>query len=51
MIRKHFVSLLMQRSARASFLLLLITVLFMTGCSASKKNNCGCPNKKGMVGY
>lgn len=51
MSRKNFVSLQMQRSTRFGFLLLLVAVLFMTGCSASKKSNCGCPNKKGMVGY
>jgi predicted component of type VI protein secretion system len=52
MIRKNFVSLQMQRSTKLVFLLLVTAVLFLgTGCSASKKNSCGCPNKKGMVGY
>jgi len=51
MIRKQFVNLFLQRSTRFGFLLLLVTVLLMSGCSASKKNSCGCPNKKGMVGY
>ncbi len=32
-------------------ILLLLTVLVGTSCSALKKNNCGCPSKKGMVGY
>ena len=33
-------------------LILLLAVTFLaTGCSASKKNNCGCPSKKGLVGY
>lgn len=30
---------------------LLALTLLSAGCSSSKKNNCGCPNKKGMVGY
>ncbi len=52
MIRKNFVSLQMQRSTKLVFLLLVTVALFLgTGCSASKKNSCGCPNKKGMVGY
>jgi predicted component of type VI protein secretion system len=52
MIRKKIVSLLMQRSTKFSFLLLVTVILMLgSGCSASKKNNCGCPNKKGMVGY
>lgn len=48
---KNFMQLQMQRSTRFGFLLLIIAVLFMAGCSASKKNSCGCPNKRGMVGY
>jgi len=35
------------------FLLIIIT-LIGTSCSSSKSafnKNCGCPNKKGMVGY
>jgi outer membrane murein-binding lipoprotein Lpp len=30
---------------------LLAATILVTGCSSSKKSNCGCPNKKGMVGY
>ncbi len=30
---------------------LLILTIAGTSCSASKKSNCGCPSKKGMVGY
>ena len=38
--------------AKIVFLLLVSVALFLgSGCSASKKNSCGCPNKKGMVGY
>lgn len=51
MNRKNFMMLQMQRSTKFGFLLLLVAVLLMAGCSASKKNSCGCPNKKGMVGY
>lgn len=37
---------------RYSILLLLVCVLLTgAGCSSAKKSNCGCPGKKGMVGY
>jgi hypothetical protein len=29
----------------------LTAFVFFQGCSSMKKNSCGCPNKKGMVGY
>jgi hypothetical protein len=45
------VSLLMQRSVKKGFLLLVIIAFCAAGCNASKKSNCGCPNKKNMVGY
>lgn len=33
-------------------LILLVTVAtFAMSCNASKKSNCGCPSKSGMVGY
>jgi hypothetical protein len=52
---RNFVSLQMQRSTKIVFLLLVTMALFLgTGCSVfkgGKKNDCGCPNKKGMVGY
>jgi len=52
MFGKNFVSLQMQRSTKFGFLLLLVMITLLgSGCSASKKNSCGCPNKKGMVGY
>ncbi|MFZ4057788.1 MAG: hypothetical protein ACOYKE_06595 [Ferruginibacter sp.] len=42
----------MQRIFKISLFMLLITaVVVSSGCSASRKNQCGCPNKKGMVGY
>jgi hypothetical protein len=37
--------------ARYTFALLLLVLLAGAGCSSAKKSNCGCPNKKGMVGY
>ena len=33
-------------------LVALIAVSFMvSSCSTSKKGSCGCPNKRGLVGY
>jgi len=29
----------------------LTVASFLQGCASFKKNGCGCPNKKGMVGY
>jgi hypothetical protein len=52
MIQKKLVSLHMLRSTKYGFLVLLVAIMLLgSGCSASKKSNCGCPNKKGMVGY
>lgn len=56
MNRLKNVSLLMQRSTLKGLLLLVIAAYLATGCGSSKgifkkKNDCGCPNKKGMVGY
>jgi hypothetical protein len=50
------VILLMQRSTLKLVLLLLLSGMFAAGCSSGKgifgkKNDCNCPNKKGMVGY
>lgn len=41
----------MQKIIKISSLLLIATCLVVTGCSSSKKGQCGCPNKQGMVGY
>jgi hypothetical protein len=30
---------------------MLIVSIVLTSCASSKKNQCGCPTKKGMVGY
>lgn len=48
--------LLMQRSTIKLILMLLLVTMAATGCGSGKgifgkKNDCGCPNKKGMVGY
>ena len=40
----------MRRFYKISLFLILVTALVATGCSSTKKG-CGCPNKKGMVGY
>jgi hypothetical protein len=46
----------MQRSTIKLFLMLLLIAMATAGCGSGKglfgkKNDCGCPNKKGMVGY
>lgn len=48
--------LLMQRSTIKLILMLLLVTVAAAGCGSGKgifgkKNDCGCPNKKGMVGY
>jgi len=32
------------------FVLLILVLTFMA-CNSSRKSACGCPSKKGMVGY
>jgi uncharacterized lipoprotein YajG len=51
MNRQKIVNMFMQRSTLKAILLLLIVAFCTAGCNASKKSNCGCPNKKNMVGY
>ncbi|MBX9784429.1 MAG: hypothetical protein K2X48_14160 [Chitinophagaceae bacterium] len=56
MNRLKKVSLLMQRSTLKGLLLLLLAGFIITSCGSNKglfkkKNDCGCPSKKGMVGY
>jgi hypothetical protein len=41
----------MQKLFKITLLLTLLVSLIATGCSSSKKGQCGCPNKQGMVGY
>jgi len=40
----------MKRFIKIFFLLVLVTSLALGACTASKKG-CGCPSKKGLVGY
>jgi hypothetical protein len=41
----------MKKIFKITILLTLTVGLAVTGCSSSKKGQCGCPNKQGMVGY
>ena len=41
----------MKNANKALWILLIVLAAFGNGCSSSKKGNCGCPNKKGLVGY
>lgn len=41
----------MKSFSKILFLLLVTVAISAMSCSASKKSNCGCPNKQGMVGY
>ena len=49
-ISLHLYSLIMVRFLKVGFLLILVTSFLLVSCNASKKS-CGCPNKRGMVGY
>ncbi len=40
----------MTRILKISFMLIMVAAI-AAGCDASKKGQCGCPNKKGLVGY
>lgn len=41
----------MQKLFKITLLFTLIVGLAATGCTSSKKGQCGCPNKQGMIGY
>lgn len=41
----------MKKTLKFACLLLLSFTLVATGCASSKKGQCGCPSKRGMVGY
>lgn len=41
----------MKNLIKISALLLIAITLIASGCSSSKKGSCGCPQKKGFVGY
>lgn len=32
-------------------ILLIMIAVFAVSCNSSKKSSCGCPSKKGLVGY
>lgn len=51
MILRKEILFITRSTTKFGLLLLLSGILFAAGCSSSKKSNCGCPNKKGMVGY
>jgi len=40
-----------QINKKALFVLIIAGLMITAGCSSSKKSQCGCPNKQGMVGY
>ncbi len=41
----------MHKIIKLAYLLLITVCLVASGCSSSRKGQCGCPNKQGMVGY
>jgi outer membrane murein-binding lipoprotein Lpp len=41
----------MQKLFKITVLLVVVFSLVITGCSSSKKGQCGCPSKTGMMGY
>jgi hypothetical protein len=41
----------MQKLFKISILVALVTMLGLAACTSSKKGQCGCPAKNGMVGY
>ena len=41
----------MNKANKLLWMVFFVVTLVVNGCSVSKKSNCGCPNKKGMVGY
>jgi hypothetical protein len=41
----------MQHLKKLSLLFFIMACVIATGCSSSKKGQCGCPNKQGMIGY
>jgi hypothetical protein len=47
----YFVSDIMKKINNILLIILFAVTIFVTGCSSSKKSGCGCPSKKGLVGY
>ncbi|HEY8688161.1 MAG TPA: hypothetical protein VIM07_02930 [Chitinophagaceae bacterium] len=41
----------MKKTRNIILIFLFGVTLLATGCSSSKKSGCGCPSKKGLVGY
>ena len=41
----------METLSKILFILLVTIAISAMSCNASKKSNCGCPNKQGMTGY
>lgn len=41
----------MQKLFKISILVALVSMLGLAACTSSKKGQCGCPAKNGMVGY
>ena len=41
----------MKNINRILVVLFIVIAIFAVSCSSSKKSNCGCPNKKGYIGY
>jgi hypothetical protein len=41
----------MKRNNKLFWVFVVLVTITSASCSSSKKGNCGCPNKKGLVGY
>ena len=41
----------MQKLFKITLLLTIAISLVAAGCSSSKKSQCGCPSKQGLIGY
>ncbi len=44
-------TIIMKRYFKIALSFMLIVSIILTSCASSKKNQCGCPSKKGLVGY
>jgi len=40
----------MSRLVKISLMLIIVTI-FSASCDSTKKNQCGCPGRKGFIGY
>jgi hypothetical protein len=46
------INIFLMKNVSKILLILLVTIaIFAISCNASKKSNCGCPSKSGMIGY